>query len=240
MNEDNKLGRPVPDWSAPAMPVGDAMTGRYARLERLDANRHADGLFRAFLGHDDLWDYLPYGPFASSSAYHRWIRQQGEAQDPLFMAIFDRNRSEALGLASYLRITPKAGTIELGHIAMSPGLQKTRVATEAIYLMMEWAFDAGYRRFEWKCNALNLASRRAAERFGLSYEGVFRQAAVIKGRNRDTAWYAAVDGEWPALREAFETWLRPENFDASGRQIERLSDLTRLVRQCDDPALAPR
>lgn len=228
MNADKKLGQPVVDWTPPGAPDGHSMSGRYARLDRLDPNLHADGLFREFSGHDHVWDYLPYGPFASSSAYHRWMRQDASGHDPLFMAIFDHNHPGARGVASYLRITPQAGTIEVGHIAMAPSVQKTRAATEAIYLMMEWAFEAGYRRFEWKCNALNLASRRAAERLGLSYEGVFRQAAVIKGRNRDTAWFAAIDAEWPALREAFEAWLRPENFDAGGRQIERLSDLTRL------------
>lgn len=237
MNADKKLGQPVVDWTAPEAPDGHSMTGRYVRLDRLDPNLHADGLFREFSGHDHVWDYMPYGPFASSSAYHRWMRQDAAGHDPLFMAIFDRNHSVARGVASYLRVTPQAGTIEVGHIAMAPSLQKTRAATEAIYLMMEWAFETGYRRFEWKCNALNMASRRAAERFGLSYEGVFRQAAVIKGRNRDTAWFAAIDAEWPALREAFGAWLRPENFDAEGRQIERLSDLTRLVRQTSDPAL---
>jgi hypothetical protein len=129
------------------------------------------------------------------------------------------------------------GSIEVGHINYAPALQRTRAATEAMYLMMRWAFEAGYRRYEWKCNALNLGSRRAAERLGLSYEGVFRQAAVVKGRNRDTAWFAAIDSEWPALREAFEAWLAPTNFDAEGRQRERLGDLTRLVRVSSDPAL---
>jgi RimJ/RimL family protein N-acetyltransferase len=134
-------------------------------------------------------------------------------------------------------VNPQAGSIEVGHINYAPALQRTRAGTEAMYLMMRWAFEAGYRRYEWKCNALNLGSRRAAQRLGFSYEGVFRQAAVIKGRNRDTAWFAAIDSEWPALREAFEAWLSPSNFDADGQQKERLGDLTRLVRVASDPAL---
>jgi RimJ/RimL family protein N-acetyltransferase len=140
-------------------------------------------------------------------------------------------------LPNYLRITPEAGTIEVGHICIAPELQRGRAATEAMYLMMRWAFEAGYRRYEWKCNALNIASRRAAERLGFSYEGVFRQAAVVKGRNRDTAWFACIDADWPALRECYDVWLSAANFDATGRQKERLSDLTRLVRVASDPAL---
>ena len=141
------------------------------------------------------------------------------------------------GVASFLRISPGAGTIEVGHINMSPALQRTPAATEAMYLMMQWAFEAGYRRYEWKCNAANIPSRRAAQRLGMSYEGVFRQAAIVKGRNRDTAWFAAIDSEWPALKEAFKAWLDSSNFDVNGRQNERLSDLTRLVRPNSDPSL---
>ena len=125
----------------------------------------------------------------------------------------------------------------MGHINFSPALQRTVGSTEAIFLLMQWAFEAGYRRFEWKCDALNRPSRRAAQRWGLSFEGVFRQAMVVKGRNRDTAWFAAIDSEWPALKEAFEVWMRPENFDAEGQQRERLGDLTALVRVTSDPTL---
>ena len=158
--------------------------------------------------------------------------------DPQFYAVFNKDSDAYEGVASFLRIDPSAGSIEVGHINFSPALQKTRAATEALYLMMAWAFDAGYRRFEWKCDALNLGSRRAAQRLGLSYEGVFRQATVVKGRNRDTAWFAAIDAEWPALKEAFSAWLSDRNFALDGAQIERLSDLTQLVRVADDPALS--
>jgi len=236
-DQDNRLGRRVDGWRVPPRPEGAAMAGKYVRVQALDANLHAAELYGQYAGNDAVWDYLPYGPFTSLAGYHRWIRDAAEGNDPYFYVIIDSETKQSRGVASYLRIAPEAGSIEVGHICMAPSLQRTRAATEAIYLMMEWAFEAGYRRFEWKCNALNMASRRAAERLGLSYEGVFRQAAVVKGRNRDTAWFAAIDTEWPALREAFGTWLNPDNFDARGRQIERLSDLTRLVRQTCDPAL---
>ena len=227
-------------WQAPPAPDGSALEGRYARLERLDADRHAALMFREFDGHDSVWDYLPYGPFASAAQYHRWMRDAAAGSDPLFYAIQTRETGVFGGVASFLRITPGMGVIELGHINLSPALQGTRTATEAFYLMMGWAFDAGYRRFEWKCDAGNMPSRRAAQRLGLSFEGVFRQHMIVKGRNRDTAWFAATDGDWPALKEAFEVWLAPRNFDADGRQRERLSDLTRLVRVSSDPALSAK
>ncbi|MGO4913921.1 GNAT family N-acetyltransferase [Pseudogemmobacter sp. W21_MBD1_M6] len=232
-----KFGQALPHWVPPPRPEGIPLTGRYVRLEKLNADAHGADLHRANSAKDAIWDYLPYGPFTSAAGYHRWLRDVTEGQDPLFYAVQNLETGHWSGVASYLRITPEAGSIEVGHINFSPELQRTRAATEAIYLMMAWAFDAGYRRFEWKCNALNLGSRRAAERFGFSFEGVFRQAAVVKGHNRDTAWFAAIDAEWPALKEAFEAWLAPSNFDADGRQSERLSDLTALVRVCDDPAL---
>jgi RimJ/RimL family protein N-acetyltransferase len=149
--------------------------------------------------------------------------------DPLFFAVIDKADGKAVGVASYLRINPAAGSIEVGGIRYSPRLQRSPAATEAMYLMMQAAFEIGYRRYEWKCDALNAASRAAAQRLGLSFEGVFRQALVYKGRNRDTAWYAAIDRDWPALREAFLAWLAPGNFDGAGRQRTRLTDLTRPI-----------
>lgn len=234
------LGAPVPDWQPPALPDGAPMKGRYARLERLDADSHAALLYKAFDGHDRVWDYMPAGPFASAAQFHRWMREVTARDDSLFYAICDRKGGRYGGFAACLRMKPAAGSIEVGYIALAPGLQRSRTATEAMFLMMKWAFEAGYRRYEWKCDALNMASRRAAQRLGLSFEGVFRQATVVKGRNRDTAWFAAIDREWPALREAFELWLSPGNFDDRGRQRERLSDLTALVRTTGDPALAGR
>ena len=237
MHEARDIGAIVKDWTPPPRPVSLALEGRYARLEPLSPDTHAAQLFKANSASDAIWDFLPYGPFASASAYHRWMRDVTAGDDPRFLAIYNRDSGQWQGVASYLRIQPEAGSIEIGHINFSPALARTRAATEAMFLMMQWAFEAGYRRYEWKCDARNLASRRAAERLGLSYEGTFRQAAVIKGRNRDTAWFAAIDSEWPALKEAFLAWLAPANFDAAGRQRERLGDLTRLVRVADDPAL---
>lgn len=237
MTDPRPIGFALPDWTPPARPDASPMAGRFARLERLDPERHAALLFRAFEGHDHVWHYLPYGPFSSAAQYHRWARGSAEAVDPHFFAIRNLVSGAFEGVASYLRITPEAGTIEIGHINMSPALQRTPAATEALYLMMAWAFAAGYRRVEWKCDALNAGSRRAAQRLGFSFEGVFRQATVVKGRNRDTAWFAVIDAEWPALKEAFGVWLAPSNFDAAGQQMERLSDLTKLVRVASDPTL---
>ena len=240
MSETRRLGRLLPDWAPPRRPDAAVLDGRFARLERLDADRHAADLHRANVASDAIWDYLPYGPFGSAAAYHRWAREMAGAADPAFYAIRDRQTGHWGGVASYLRISPEVGSIEVGHINLAPELQRSRAATEAMVLMMRWAFEAGYRRYEWKCDALNLPSRRAAQRLGFSYEGTFRQATIVKGRNRDTAWFAATDGDWPGLEAAFDAWLAPANFDASGRQVERLSDLTRLVRVASDPALAER
>lgn len=237
MNETERLGRPLPGWSPPPRPDGQMLAGRHVRLEPLDADSHAADLFRAFSGHDGLWDYMPYGPFSSASAYHRWVKERQAQSDPVFLAIRSLTTGHAEGVASFLRITPEAGSIEVGHICLSPRLQRSVAATEAMVLMMGWAFGAGYRRYEWKCNALNLPSRRAAQRLGFSFEGVFRNHLIVKGRNRDSAWFSVIDSEWPALSEAFSAWLSPENFDGTGRQKERLSDLTRLVRAASDPAL---
>ena len=239
MAEPRPLGPIVENWHVPPRPRPDTVTGHYVRLEPLEPDAHAARLFHAFDGHDAVWDYMPVGPFASAAQFHRWTREATERDDILFFAIYDRDADAYGGFAAYLRVKPEAGSIEVGFIAMAPRLQRTRAATEAMYLMMKWAFESGYRRYEWKCDALNLPSRRAAQRLGLSFEGVFRQATVVKGRNRDTAWFAAIDAEWPALDEAFRLWLDPSNFDAQGRQREALSDLTRLVRAADDPALRP-
>lgn len=237
MNIDRELGARVDGWQPPRWPDVDLLDGRFARLERLDASRHAADLFDAFDGHDDLWRYMATGPYHSAAAFHRWASEAAEKDDPRFYAIFDRQAGRFLGQAALMRINPDAGSIEVGSITFSPALKQRPAATEAMFLFMQWAFEAGYRRFEWKCNALNIPSRRAAQRLGFSFEGIHRQAMVVKGYNRDTAWFSILDREWPALKEAFLAWLHPANFDAQGHQVERLSDLTRLVRAADDPAL---
>jgi RimJ/RimL family protein N-acetyltransferase len=230
-----RLGPRVDDWTPPPRPGPDGFLGRWAELERLNPAKHAGALFAANRASDAIWDYLPYGPFARGGDYHAWVEEMAAKTDPLFYAIRDRETGDWGGVASFLRIAPEAGTIEVGHICLAPALQRTRAATEAMFHLMHWVFAAGYRRYEWKCNALNRASRRAAERLGFSFEGVFRQAAVVKGRNRDTAWFACIDREWPALRAAYETWLDPANFDAAGRQRQALAELTRPVLAVRDP-----
>lgn len=227
MTSEPTLGPPVPDWMPPPHPLRAELEGRWCRIEPLDPARHAEALFAANGGSIRMWDYMPNGPYPDLGSYLDWAKGAAKSGDPLFYAVIDKADGRAKGVVSYLRITPAAGVIEVGNIAYSPPLQKTRAGTEAMFLMMRNAFDLGYRRYEWKCNAFNAPSRRLAMRLGLSFEGVFRQHMVVKGRNRDTAWYATVDAEWPTLRAAFETWLSPANFDAEGQQRQSLSALTR-------------
>ena len=228
----NALGQPigfaVEGWTPPPRPPREPMQGRYCSVEPVDIARHAADLYESNRAATDPrdWTYLAYGPFESLEDYRAWMQRVCLSDDPLFHAIIDSATGKAVGVASYLRIEPASGSIEVGHINYSPLLQRTPAATEAMYLMMQRAFALGYRRYEWKCDALNARSRAAAQRYGLSFEGVFRQATVYKGRNRDTAWYAAIDQEWPALQAAFLQWLDPANFDPSGRQRVRLADLT--------------
>ncbi len=223
-----QVGIPVPNWQPPAVPSRETMEGRFCRVEALSLEQHASELFAAnsLDAEERNWTYMTYGPFESWEVYRDWVRESAMSSDPLFFAIIDKASRKAVGVASYLRIDPRHGSIEVGHLMFSPLLQGKPAATEAMFLMMQRAFELGYRRYEWKCNSLNEPSRRAAQRLGLSYEGLFRQAAVVKGRNRDTAWYAAIDSEWPALKAAFQQWLDPSNFDESGRQRVSLSTLT--------------
>jgi len=232
MSSTNALGQPIgfplPGWTPPAAPARTAMGGRYCRLEPMH-ERFALELHAAAAHDRDgrTWTYLPYGPFASEDECRRWLIRDCLGDDPAFFVIVDAATGRAVGQASYLNIKPGQGSIEVGHVYFSPLMKRTRAATEAMYLMMRRAFEAGFRRYEWKCDALNAPSRAAAERFGFSYEGIFRQATVVKGRNRDTAWYAAIDSEWPMLSAAFEAWLSPENFDAGGQQKASLRELRR-------------
>lgn len=234
------IGFPVPGWTRLAVPSGQALEGRWCRLERLDAKTHAADLHAANATDRDgrMWTYLPYGPFESYDRYRDWLDDMARKSDPIFYAIVNRDGGKPVGVASYLRIDPQNGAIEVGHLAYSPLLQRRPAATEAMFLMMQQVFELGYRRYEWKCNALNAPSQRAAERLGFTFEGVFRQAMVVKGANRDTAWFSITDGEWPALREAYLRWLDPGNFNAAGKQRRRLGDLTRgALEKREDPGV---
>jgi len=220
------VGRALPGWTPRPRPPRTPLDGRFCRLEPLNAERHAVQLFEAN-AHDREgrnWTYLPYGPFDEFEPYRAWVEKVTAADDPLFHAIIDRNTGKATGVASLMRIDPDNGVIEVGHINYSPLLQRTPAATEAMFLLMRRVFDElGYRRYEWKCDSLNAPSRAAAVRLGFTPEGLFRQATVYKERNRDTAWYSILDGEWPALKRAYEVWLAPDNFDAGGRQHRQLA-----------------
>jgi len=237
MSPEGPIGEPVPGWTPPPWPGPMRLEGRYVRLDPL-MPVHAPALFAANRIDDSIWDYLPYGPFADEDSYHAWVEKVAGDADPLFFSITDLARGTPAGVASLLRINPDAGSIEVGHICLSPSLQRTRAASEMIFLLADWVFREGYRRFEWKCNALNRSSRRAAQRFGFSFEGVFRQHLIVKGRNRDTAWFAMTDGDWGCLRLAWESWLAPANFDGDGRQRQDLGSLTKPCLVSSDPLLS--
>jgi len=221
----NPVGLPVVERE-PAQLPGGVLEGAFCRLEPLSADLHCEDLFQSFAGHNSLWTYMPHGPFDTEDSYRDWVLACEGKSDPFYFAVIDRASGRALGVASYLRIDPAARTIEVGWITYSPELQRSRIATDAMYVMMRNAFAMGYRRYEWKCNALNETSRAAALRLGMTYEGTFRQATVVKGRNRDTAWFAILDSEWPAMKANFEHWLRETNFDHSGRQIQPLNRMS--------------
>jgi RimJ/RimL family protein N-acetyltransferase len=223
-----QVGEDLSDWKPAASIARSVHGGRWCSLEPVSVDDHADDLFKVFQTGPEAndWLYLPYGPFDNQVELEAWITAACLGDDPMFFTIRDKTTGRACGVASFLNIVPGMGSIEVGHIHFSPTIQQTHVATESMYLMMRLAFEAGYRRYEWKCNSLNERSRRAAMRFGFSYEGVFRQHLIAKQRNRDTAWYACIDSEWPELKVAYETWLRPENFSADGTQKQSLSSLT--------------
>lgn len=222
------IGAPLPHWKAPPRPSRVPLTGRYCRLEPIDAARHVSDLCEAnALDADGSgWTYMSYGPLTTLDDFDKWIQQSCLGDDPLFYAIVGLPEEKALGVASYMRIDPAGGCIEVGGIKYSPRLQRTPAATEAMHLMMKHAFELGYRRYEWKCDAFNAPSRAAAQRYGFSYEGIFRQATVYKKRSRDTAWYSIIDSEWPAVDAAFKSWLATGNFDTGGKQRVSLSTLT--------------
>ncbi len=226
-----KIGADLSSWKTPNWPSASQMVGRFCRLEAINAVDHSKDLFDAFQvdeeGRD--WAYMSHGPFDSLTEFQDWMKASCLGDDPLFFAVIDLATGQAVGMASYLRIAPVQGSIEVGSIHFSNLMKGKPASTEAMYLMMKRAFEQGYRRYEWKCNAYNEQSCRSAERLGFSYEGTFRNHMIVKGRNRDTAWFATIEGEWPSIKTAFEAWLSPENFDESGRQVQCLSDLTKAL-----------
>ncbi|MBP0603230.1 GNAT family N-acetyltransferase [Aeromonas sanarellii] len=231
------LGQALPEWRGAEFPPHRVLSGWGCRLEPLDPERHLADLWLSFSADSGaMWTYLTSGPFADEAAMGVWLRGVAAKADPQFYAIKDAGNDRALGLASYLRIDPAAGSMEVGWLHFSPALQQSRLATAAMALMMANAFALGYRRYEWKCNALNWPSRQAALRLGFSYEGTFRQARVDKGHSRDTAWFSVIDGEWPALQHCFARWLDDANFDEAGRQRLRLSELTAACHARGDVA----
>ena len=236
MSRVNSFGQPIGDavlnWKPPALPPRATLHGTRCTLVPLDLAEHGDALFEANeLGDGSNWTYLFSDPPKTRDAYLEYMATTFVGDDPLCFSIIDAVTRRAVGVASYMRIAPAQGSIEVGHINFSPVLQRTPIATEAMYLMMRNVFELGYRRYEWKCDSLNAPSRAAAQRLGFSFEGVFRKALVYKGRNRDTAWYALTDDDWPAIRAAFEQWLSPDNFDAHASQRVQLRWLTsKLLR----------
>jgi RimJ/RimL family protein N-acetyltransferase len=223
------VGPPV-DATPAGKPEAVTLTGRFGRVEKLDAGRHDAALWGALRRHDALWTYMGYGPFADEAAFLAWLEQRAGLADPFSYAVTDASGS-AVGIATLMEIRPAARVVEVGNIVYSPALQRTPLATEAQYLLARYAFETlRYRRYEWKCNALNAASRGAALRFGFTFEGLFRNHMIVKGRSRDTAWFAMLDAEWPERRRAFEQWLAPENFTPDGRQRQRLSAIMEQAR----------
>lgn len=213
-------------WKPVAAPSPAPLRGFYVTLEPLDASRHGAALWDAVKGHNGLWTWLAGGPYSGAEEMTASLEKWRNAENAVLFAIVPCQTGRASGWASFMRIKPSHGVIEVGNVLFSPALQRSRAATEAMYLMARHVFDdLGYRRYEWKCNAENAASRKAALRFGFAFEGIFRQHMVVKGRSRDTAWFAMLDHEWPPRKRAFEAWLDPANFDAEGRQLRPLSEM---------------
>lgn len=222
------VGSALPNWRARPLPPPTPMAGRYCRVEVADTARHGAGLYEAFAEAPDGrdWTYLSAEWPTAPAQYLDYLREATAKADPLHHAIVEAATGQPLGTAALMRIDPGNGVIEVGAITYSPRLKRTPAGTEAMYLLMRRAFDElGYRRYEWKCDSLNAASRRAALRYGFRFEGIFRQAVVYKGRSRDTAWFSITDGEWPGVRRGFERWLTPDNFDVDGRQRRSLAEL---------------
>ncbi|MEO8490010.1 GNAT family protein [Pseudomonas sp.] len=213
------------DWKGVPEPTVQLLEGRFIRLEKLDPARHGDDLFEGLHGPNadpKLWDYLPYGPFPERAAFDAWLNNHAQNSDPYFFSVVDRASGQVQGFISLMSIVPAQGRIEIGHVTFGASMQRSPKSTEAVYLLAKYAFELGYRRLEWKCNSGNSRSKYAAERLGFSFEGVFRQHMVVKGQNRDTAWYSILDSEWPAVGAGFEEWLSEANQSDDG-QVKSLA-----------------
>ncbi|GAA1350628.1 GNAT family protein [Streptomyces beijiangensis] len=222
------VGEPVPDWSPRPLPAEVTLKGDFCRLEPLNADRHADELYAANRSGADQrdWTYMFAGPFEDPQDYRRYAEEAAASTDPRHYAVISVGDGMAVGTLSLMRQDPAHGVVEVGNVMFSPVMKRKPISTEAQFLAMRYVFeDLGYRRYEWKCDSLNAPSRKTAERLGFTFEGIFRQAVVYKGRNRDTAWYSVIDTEWPAIERAFQAWLAPENFDDQGIQRRSLADL---------------
>ena len=224
-NQKLAIGKSVPNWTKRHLPYHTIMNGKYCYLEKLDIEKHAETLFNAYNNNQD-WKYLSYGPFKTKSEFIDWLQKECISDDPLFHTIINKNNNMPLGMASYLRINPKDGVIEIGHIHYSPLMQQKLIGTEAMYLMMKRVFDElHYRRYEWKCDSLNKKSCNAALRFGFKFEGIFKQHMIYKGRNRDTAWFAIINKDWLQVKKNYEKWLDEKNFNDDGSQKTSLRSL---------------
>jgi RimJ/RimL family protein N-acetyltransferase len=222
---EQPVGLPV-DATPAQRPSTVTLEGRYGHVERL-SQHHDAALWNAVKGHDHIWTYMSYGPLADFAAFSKWLAGRVKLDDPYSYAIIDRS-GQAVGIATLMEIRPAMRVVEVGNILYSPSLQRTPLGTEAQFLLARYAFETlGYRRYEWKCNALNAPSRRAAFRYGFVFEGILRQHMIVKGKSRDTAYFSLLDSEWPARKAAFERWLAPQNFDAEGRQKTSLTELNR-------------
>ena len=232
------IGQPIQGWSERQRPPRITLEGRYCRLEPLDARQHGDDLFAAYACAPDgrAWTYLGPEPFTVRSDFDAYLERNAASPDPLHYTVVDTDTQRAVGTLALMRMDTSNGVIEVGHVIYSPLLQRTRASTEAQYLLMKLVFETlGYRRYEWKCDSLNAPSRSAAARLGFSFEGVFRQLLVYKNRTRDTAWFSIIDGEWPLLKKAFDSWLSPDNFDVQGAQVLPLAEIRRRLMH-DVPA----
>lgn len=230
---DQPIGYSIEDWVPREIPGNVILKGNFCTLEPLSVNRHADDLYAAYATAPDSrdWTYLPNGPFTNELEYRHYIEAAAKSSDPKHFAVVSNHSSKAVGILALMRVEPLHGVIEVGHVAFSPLLKQQTAATEAQFLLMAYVFDAlKYRRYEWKCDSLNAPSRKAAERLGFSFEGIFRQALVYKGRSRDTAWHSIIDKEWPVLKQAFQSWLSKSNFDENQSQIQSLISIRQSLK----------